>query len=52
MAERLKLEDRLGLTLASVINQTNYYDEGISLEELGIATLSKEELIKVLREGF
>jgi opine dehydrogenase len=40
------------IQLASVINQTNYYEEGISLEELGIAKLGKEELTKVLEEGF
>jgi opine dehydrogenase len=40
------------IQLASVINQTDYCQEGTSLEELGIATLSKEELAKVLREGF
>ena len=40
------------IQFASVINQTNYHQEGMSLEELGIATLSKEELAKVLQEGF
>jgi len=40
------------IQLASVINQTNYMREGLSLEELRIATLSKEELAKVLQEGF
>lgn len=40
------------IQLASVINQTNYVEQGISLEELGIATLTKEELVKVLEEGF
>ena len=39
------------IQLASVINQTDYHHEGMSLEELGIATLSKEELAKVLQEG-
>ena len=37
------------IELASVINQTDYYQEGMSLEELGIATLNKEELARVLR---
>ncbi|GAI60830.1 unnamed protein product [marine sediment metagenome] len=32
------------IELASVINQTNYWKEGMSLEELGLATLSTEEL--------
>jgi len=40
------------IEFASVINQTNYREEGMSLAELGIATLSKEELAKVLQEGF
>ena len=40
------------IQFASVINQTNYYREGTSLEELGIAKLSKKELAKVLQEGF
>jgi opine dehydrogenase len=40
------------IKLASVINQTDYYKEGRSLEELGIADLSKEELAEILREGF
>lgn len=40
------------IQLASVINQTNYQEEGMSLEELGIEALSKEELAKVLQEGF
>ena len=38
--------------LASVINQTDYYSEGRSLEELGIAGLDRNELGKVLRDGF
>jgi len=40
------------IQLASVINQTNYMEEGMSLEELGIADLNQEELAKVLQEGF
>jgi len=36
------------IKLASVINQTDYYNDGRSLEELGIANLSKEELAEVL----
>jgi opine dehydrogenase len=40
------------IQFASVINQTDYHEEGMSLEELGIATLSKKELAKVLQEGF
>ena len=40
------------IKLASVINQTDYYKEGRSLEELGIADLSREELDEVLQQGF
>jgi len=36
---------------ASVINQTNYYEEGMSLEELGIADLNRVELQKFLETG-
>ena len=39
------------IELASVINQTDYREEGMSLEELGIADLSKEELQRVLETG-
>jgi opine dehydrogenase len=37
--------------LASVINQTDYLKKGRTLEELGIAELGKEELMKMLRKG-
>jgi opine dehydrogenase len=40
------------IRLASVINQTDYYEKGRSLDELGIADLSKEELAEILQEGF
>lgn len=40
------------IQLSSVINQTDYYQEGMSLEELGIATLSREDLQRVMQEGF
>jgi opine dehydrogenase len=40
------------INLASVINQENYWKKGLSLEELGIADLSKDKLVKVLEEGF
>jgi len=39
------------ICLASVINQTDYYKEGRSLQELGIAELSKQELAEILKEG-
>lgn len=56
-----KLADQFGVStplidavieFASVINQTDYMKEGISLEELGIAGLSKDELKQILNEGF
>jgi opine dehydrogenase len=40
------------IEFGSVINQTDYMKEGISLEELGIAGLSKDDLKQVLNEGF
>lgn len=40
------------IEFASVINQTDYIAQGMSLEELGVADLGKEELLKVLQEGF
>jgi opine dehydrogenase len=39
------------IEFGSVINQTDYRKEGISLEELGIAGLSKEDLKQVLNQG-
>ena len=38
--------------LSAVINQTDYHKEGRSLQELGIADLSKEKLAEILQEGF
>ena len=40
------------IKLASVVNRADYYKEGRSLEELGIADLSKDELAEILQEGF
>ena len=40
------------IDLASVMNQTDYRQEGRSLEELGIASLSKDKLGQVLQDGF
>lgn len=37
--------------LASVINDTDYFKEGRSLEELGIEGLTREDLTKRLQEG-
>jgi opine dehydrogenase len=39
------------ITLGSVVTGTDYYDEGMTLDELGIAGLSKEELRTYLHEG-
>jgi opine dehydrogenase len=38
--------------LASAINETDYYGEGRSLGELGITGLKREELDRILKEGF
>ena len=40
------------INLASVINQTDYYQEGRSLKELGIAHMSRGELVDILQKGF
>jgi len=40
------------IALASAMNQKDYRKEGLSLEELGIAGLTKEELARVLQEGW
>jgi opine dehydrogenase len=40
------------IQLASIINQTDYMKEGISTEELGIAGMDRDKLMKVLSEGF
>ena len=40
------------ICLASAINGADYYGEGRSLGELGIAGLSHDELDKILKQGF
>jgi opine dehydrogenase len=40
------------ICLASTINERDYYQAGRSLGELGIAGLKREELDRVLKEGF
>jgi len=40
------------IEFASVINQTDHVAQDTSLEELRIPDLRKEELLKVLLEGF
>jgi len=37
--------------LASVLNQTDYRKQGVTLEKLGLGDMSKEEIEKYLREG-
>lgn len=37
---------------SSLINQTDYMEKGLSLEELGIAGLNRDELNRLLDEGF
>ncbi len=39
------------IEFSSVINETNYMEQGMSLEELGIASLDKKELNRFLQEG-
>jgi len=40
------------IELASLVNQTNYWEKGRSLEQLGIGGLGREELKRVLERGF
>jgi opine dehydrogenase len=40
------------IEFASVINQTDYMKEGMSLEEMGIAGLGRDKLEEVLEQGF
>lgn len=40
------------IALSSVINQTDYFDEGMSLEHIGIDGLSKNEINHMLENGF
>lgn len=39
------------ISLASAINQTDYLEQGLSLEDLGISGMGKDELMRVLEEG-
>ena len=39
------------IEFSSVINETNYLEQGMTLEELGIASLDKNGLNKLLQEG-
>jgi opine dehydrogenase len=39
------------IEFASVINETDYMEKGLSFEELGIANMSKEQLQKALHDG-
>ena len=40
------------INLASIINNTDYWKEGLTVDKLGIQGMSVEELIKFLHEGF
>lgn len=40
------------IALTSAINQTDYLEQGLSLEDMGIAGMDKDELMRVLEEGF
>jgi opine dehydrogenase len=40
------------IEIASIINETNYWEKGRSLEELGIAGLDRAKLERVLEYGF
>ena len=40
------------IALASVVNQTDYLKEGLSLKDLGLQGLNKEQIAKALQEGF
>jgi opine dehydrogenase len=40
------------ITLASEVNQVNYRNEGLTLEKMGLAGVSREHINTVLQEGF
>ncbi len=40
------------ITLASVVNRTDYRSEGLTLEKMGLAGMTAQGLAKILREGF
>jgi opine dehydrogenase len=40
------------ITLASVINQADYRSEGLTLDRMGLAGVTAEELPKILQDGF
>jgi opine dehydrogenase len=39
------------IVLGGVMNKANYFETGMKLEDLGIAHMSKDELLAYLREG-
>ena len=39
------------IELASVTNQVNYWNEGITLEKLGLSKLKPEEILRLVHEG-
>jgi opine dehydrogenase len=40
------------ITLASIALRVNFHAEGLTLEKMGLASVKREELPKVLRDGF
>ena len=39
------------ITLGGVMTGKNFYETGLTLEELGIAHMTKDEMLKYLNEG-
>ena len=39
-------------TLGSVVSERDYFVEGLSLKDLGIDLMNRDELLRCLREGF
>jgi hypothetical protein len=39
------------IALASIVNQIDYWKEGISLEKLGLAGLKPEEILTLVNSG-
>jgi opine dehydrogenase len=39
------------ISIASTVNNINYFEKGFSLKDLGIENMSHTELIKYLKEG-
>ena len=39
------------IVLGGVMNHTNFFETGLTLEQLGIGHMDKEQLLAYLREG-